>query len=294
MNREYIKQQLIRYGAAFVFAVALAALLMEVKGRLLEQLSFASLTERPEETVKFRNMAFDPRELTALKADCAKMDADWIPLFAAAMLDGDFFLGEAENSRDMEYLKMRVRGYERRNPEAFGRLCDSYRAVLSDLVYFPIPLSTRNEKAVVSFENSWMYERSFGGIRGHEGTDLMPSVPETDLYPVVSMTGGIVENVGWLTKGGYRIGIRSPHGGYFYYAHLSAYAKEFQKGDTVAAGELLGYMGNTGYGEEGTTGMFDVHLHLGIYIRTEQYKERSVNPYWVLRFLEDSRLRYNF
>jgi len=33
-------------------------------------------------------------------------------------------------------------------------------------------------------------------------------------------------------------------------------------------------------------GMFDVHLHLGIYIRTEQSQEQSVNPYWVLRYAE--------
>ena len=46
-------------------------------------------------------------------------------------------------------------------------------------------------------------------------------------------------------------------------------------------------MGDTGYGEEGTRGKFAVHLHLGIYIRTEEYEELSVNPYWVLRWAEE-------
>ena len=50
-------------------------------------------------------------------------------------------------------------------------------------------------------------------------------------------------------------------------------------------------MGDTGYGEEGTRGKFAVHLHLGIYIHTEEYEELSVNPYWVLRWAEKMRER---
>ena len=60
------------------------------------------------------------------------------------------------------------------------------------------------------------------------------------------------------------------------------------------AGQLLGYMGDTGYGEEGTTGQFAVHLHLGIYIQTSHYQELSVNPYWVLKAAEPQRLTYKF
>lgn len=102
------------------------------------------------------------------------------------------------------------------------------------------------------------------------------------------MTDGVVEQVGWLPLGGWRIGIRSPSGGYFYYAHLSSYSRAFSVGERVTAGETLGMMGDTGYGEEGTSGKFAVHLHLGIYIRTEHTEELSVNPYWILRFLEQS------
>ncbi|MCD7735636.1 MAG: M23 family metallopeptidase, partial [Lachnospiraceae bacterium] len=84
----------------------------------------------------------------------------------------------------------------------------------------------------------------------------------------------------------YRIGIRSGSGGYFYYAHLDSYAREFAIGESVYAGEQLGLMGDSGYGGEGTRGRFAVHLHLGIYIRTEQSEEISVNPYWVLRYAQ--------
>ena len=85
--------------------------------------------------------------------------------------------------------------------------------------------------------------------------------------------------------GGYRIGIRSDSGGYFYYAHLSSYEEDFTPGDRVQAGEILGFMGNTGYGQEGTSGMFPVHLHLGIYITTPEGQEISVNPYHILQCL---------
>ncbi|MCI8815174.1 MAG: M23 family metallopeptidase, partial [Lachnospiraceae bacterium] len=76
------------------------------------------------------------------------------------------------------------------------------------------------------------------------------------------------------------------HGLYAYYAHLDSYGREFQEGDSVKAGQLLGYMGNTGYGPEGTRGEFATHLHMGIYVKTQNHSELSVNPYWVLRFLD--------
>ena len=170
-----------------------------------------------------------------------------------------------------------------------------YENVWKDLVYFPIPESSEDEKAEVSFENSWMFERTYGGSYGHEGTDLMPSVDRSGYYPVLSMTDGVVENIGWLEKGGWRIGIRSVHDVYFYYAHLSSYAEDFQKGDVISAGQLLGYMGDTGYGkEEGTSGQFPVHLHVGIYVRAEEIPELAVNPYWFLRYLEQHKLKYSF
>ena len=81
-----------------------------------------------------------------------------------------------------------------------------------------------------------------------------------------------------------RIGITAPTGAYFYYAHLDSYA-ELEKGDPVKAGDLLGYMGDSGYGEEGTTGEFPVHLHLGIYLKegTEEISVKSVSGAAVCR-----------
>ena len=80
-----------------------------------------------------------------------------------------------------------------------------------------------------------------------------------------------------------------------YYAHLYSYAGDLKEGDRVKAGELIGYMGDTGYGKtEGTRGNFDVHLHVGIYIKTDHNEEMSVNPYWILKWLEKRRLVFTY
>lgn len=171
---------------------------------------------------------------------------------------------------------------------------DTLELVWSELVWFPVPVSTGNADAEVAFENSWMAERSYGGKRGHEGTDIMASVDEPGYYPVVSITDGVIEQVGWLEKGGWRIGVRSGNGNYYYYAHLASYAKEWNAGEPVEAGELLGYMGDTGYGPEGTTGQFPVHLHLGIYVPLGADQEMAVNPYWMLKYLENKKLSYSY
>lgn len=163
--------------------------------------------------------------------------------------------------------------------ESYERVSRYYGAIWNDIKCFPV-----SEDARVSYENSWMFERNYGGERGHEGTDLMTELDISGHYQILSMTDGIVEKIGWLPLGGYRIGIRSPSGAYFYYAHLDSYARTFGIGDTVFAGEILGYMGDTGYGEEGTRGQFPVHLHLGIYVMTDTMEEISINPYWILRY----------
>lgn len=161
----------------------------------------------------------------------------------------------------------------------YRQMLDAYAAVWSDVECFPVV----SEEAF--WEDSWMDSRDYGGQRLHEGCDIFGRENISGYYPVCSMTKGTVQKIGWLPLGGYRIGIRAPQGGYYYYAHLDSYEREFQEGDVVSAGEILGYMGNSGYGKEGTTGKFPVHLHLGIYIQTTTNRELSVNPYGVLRYI---------
>lgn len=168
--------------------------------------------------------------------------------------------------------------------ELLNEYADAYGTVLSDVACFPVAFDGTGD-AVITFENSWGTARNYGGERRHEGVDLMTSNNEPGYFPAVSICDGVIEKMGWLELGGYRIGIRSEHGLYAYYAHLDSYRAGLEAGDHVRAGETLGYLGNTGYGEEGTRGKFDVHLHFGMYIDIGG-KETSINPYEILRYLE--------
>lgn len=184
------------------------------------------------------------------------------------------------------FKKIEVDWGRNKNYKAYTKVTE---AIWNDVKYFPVAQFTNQSNKKISYVNTWMAERTYGGERGHEGTDIMAGVNQRGLYPIVSMTDGIVSKKGWLKKGGYRIGIQSPSGAYFYYAHLESYA-DLNEGDEVRAGDILGFMGDSGYGPEGTRGQFAVHLHLGIYIYPYG-KEMSINPYWVLRYIENRTVK---
>lgn len=193
------------------------------------------------------------------------------------------------DEKELSQILLRLKD---RYPSEYERFTGYERAVWSQLALFPVAESVNNDSNTVVFEDSWMQSRTFGGERGHEGCDIMASLNVRGHYPIVSVSDGVVEKIGWLTQGGYRIGVRSSNSAYYYYAHLYDYAKDFTPGDQVRAGELLGFMGDSGYSEvEGTVGNFDVHLHFGIYLNDENGTEFSVNSYSILKYLEDKRVR---
>lgn len=190
---------------------------------------------------------------------------------------------------DAELLDQNISFVKEHQPEKFESIQSKIEAMWTDAVLFPVGTIENQPEATVDFTNSWRQSRTFGGDRFHEGCDIMASLNERGIYPVYSVSDGFVENIGWLRLGGYRIGIRSEHSVYFYYAHLSDYAKDFQIGEEVKAGTLLGFMGDTGYSDiEGTTGNFPVHLHFGIYFNDESGNEFSVNPFPLLRYLNST------
>ena len=133
----------------------------------------------------------------------------------------------------------------------------------------------------VDYANGWGEGRAFGGERSHEGIDMFAPYGTE----ILSVCDGVVEKRGWLQLGGWRIGIRGDDGIYYYYAHMSEYG-DFEEGDRVSAGDVLGYVGDSGYGEEGTTGMFEAHLHFGLY-RGEGDTEKAFNPYPYLQHWEE-------
>lgn len=229
-------------------------------------------------TDTFRKMQMSEDTLIRLLESSEDVSVGEILTVWYPFLEGRFASVPAWMSRDAIYAWRRRLLHD--NRKGYLSVKEAYAAIWDDIACFPV------NGTEVSYENSWMFERTYGGIRGHEGTDLMPAENRSGVFPVVSMTDGTVENIGWLEQGGYRIGIRSENGGYFYYAHLDSYAREFAIGERVYAGDRLGMMGDTGYGPEGTSGQFPVHLHVGIYIRTGASGEMSVNPYWVLRYAQ--------
>lgn len=163
----------------------------------------------------------------------------------------------------------------------------------AELCYFPIPKAGKETDLSVSFADSWKGERTYGGNRVHEGCDIITSKDQPGVYPVISISDGVVEKLGWLELGGYRIGIRTESGLYLYYAHLESYAPEIQIGSNILAGECLGFVGDSGYGTEGTTGQFVTHLHLGFYIPDGE-SDVAINPYPYLKQLQSNQLTYHY
>lgn len=133
-----------------------------------------------------------------------------------------------------------------------------------------------------SHSNDFGNARSFGFRRKHLGNDIMGSLGT----PIVAVEGGVVEAMGWNRYGGWRIGIRSfDSKRYYYYAHLQKdkpFAEGLQVGDTVQAGDLIGFMGRTGYSDkENVNNISAVHLHFGLQLVFEESQKESQNEIWI-------------
>lgn len=138
---------------------------------------------------------------------------------------------------------------------------------------FPVPIS-----ASYSYKSTWGDRRGWGGRRIHEGTDIFAGYG----VPVRSTSYGIVELKGWNRYGGWRIGIRDLDNVYHYYAHLQGFDGKIKPGAIVQPGQVIGWVGSSGYGRPGTQGKFPPHLHYGMY-RDRGMVEWAFDPYPSLR-----------
>ena len=125
-------------------------------------------------------------------------------------------------------------------------------------------------------------QRSFGFARKHLGNDLMGGLGT----PIVAVEGGVVEAMGWNRYGGWRIGIRSfDSKRYYYYAHLqkdNPFVKGLQEGDIVQAGDLIGFMGRTGYSDrENVNNIETVHLHFGMQLIFDESQKECNSEIWI-------------
>lgn len=143
--------------------------------------------------------------------------------------------------------------------------------------------------------------RSYGFARKHLGNDLMGALGT----PIVAVEGGVVEAMGWNQYGGWRVGIRShDQKRYYYYAHLrkdTPFAPGLKEGDTVCAGDVVGFMGRTGYStKENVNNIDTVHLHFGLQLIFDESQKECNSEIWVdvydiINLLADHRssVRYN-
>jgi murein DD-endopeptidase MepM/ murein hydrolase activator NlpD len=137
------------------------------------------------------------------------------------------------------------------------------------------------------------YGDTFGAPRGdvsggwHHGDDIFAPLGA----PVLAVADGTVFSVGWNDVGGWRLWLLDRQGNEFYYAHLSAYTALAVDGRHVHAGDVLGFVGNTG--DAATT---PFHLHFEVHPVSLLFLgyDGAVNPTKYLdawKRLEDIKIR---
>jgi Peptidase family M23 len=120
------------------------------------------------------------------------------------------------------------------------------------------------------------YTDTFGAPRAdtgwHHGEDIFAPLGA----PILAVASGTVYSVGWNDIGGLRLWLQDRAGNEFYYAHLSAYSPLAVNGAQVRAGDVLGFVGNTGDAEH-----TPYHLHFEIHPTSLLYKgyDGAVAPY---------------
>ncbi|MGH3065588.1 MAG: choice-of-anchor P family protein [Gaiellaceae bacterium] len=103
---------------------------------------------------------------------------------------------------------------------------------------------------------------SFGGPRPnvpggwHHGEDIFAAAGT----PLLAVADGTLHTIGFNKLGGYRLWLRDTSGNEFYYAHLSAYSPLAVEGRGVQAGDVVGFVGDSGDADGGAP-----HLHFEIH-----------------------------
>ncbi len=233
-------------------------------------------------------------------------EINWIELLAglAAQYWGNW---KRYRSSDMDKLASKLReGKETAELYAryscYGYYYEAYGAVLSGLLG-PYQVETASKegespeyqskyglKAFSPIAKGFWYShcrdfgnaRNYGFSRRHLGNDLMGSVGT----PIIAVESGVVEALGWNQYGGWRIGIRSLDGKrYYYYAHLRKnwpYVKTLKEGDTVTAGDVIGYLGHTGYSHtENVNNIKTPHLHFGLQLIFDESQKECNSEIWI-------------
>lgn len=290
------------------FAITFAAVWVAVIITIL----FVSAQKQPKEStyIKWAEMNVS---LSALQ-DAMQLDIDtydklyhisWIDTlsFLAAKNGNDFShykksdvesmlrsLGEIYTVDDLMYGNKYYEYYKQIFSAALGGILGEYKKQAPDgeggkkevsgyglVAYSPIA-----EGFSYSHYDDFGASRTYGYKRQHLGNDLLGYVGT----PITAIEGGTVECIGWNKYGGWRLGIRSFDGKRsYYYAHLrkdSPYHSDIHEGALVKAGQVIGYMGMTGYSEKANVnGMSTPHLHLGLQLIFDENQKEGENQIWL-------------
>ncbi|MBP3480007.1 MAG: M23 family metallopeptidase [Clostridia bacterium] len=248
----------------------------------------------------------------ALEIDIKSHDSDtpvgWIELLAyAACKNGGKFAGgkdkyitqlyeRIQNAEDIEVITSDMKYYSYFY-EAYSAVLSGYVGYNEDGEYGVLVRSPFAAGYYYSHFDDFGVARSYGYKRKHLGHDMMGSVGT----PIMAVEGGRIEALGWNQYGGWRVGIRSDDGRrYYYYAHLrkdKPFAEGLREGDTVKAGQLIGYLGMTGYSsKENVNNINTPHLHFGIQLIFDESQKDGVNQIWIdcyqiINFLEKYRAK---
>lgn len=245
------------------------------------------------------NVTYDALEKAMnydIESQNEKIKIDWVEVLAylGAKYGGDFSSYKASH---MDELVERLKNGEKigvitRGMKYYDYYEEAYRAVLDEFLgtYIKNGKEEYGLKVYSPIADSFYYthyddfgaSRSYGYKRNHLGHDLMASTGT----PVIAIESGIVEAMGWNQYGGWRIGIRSFDGKrYYYYAHLRQnrpYHCDLFEGKVVKAGDVIGYVGRTGYSsQENTNGIEVSHLHYGMQIIFDESQKEGNNEIWI-------------
>lgn len=105
-----------------------------------------------------------------------------------------------------------------------------------------------------------------GGWRGHKGVDYAAPTGT----PIHSTADGVVEFIGQQNGYGNTIIVKHHSNYSTLYAHQTRFAKGLKKGDAISQGQLIGYVGSTGW----ATGP---HLHYEFRVNNKQIDPLSVD-----------------
>ena len=127
-----------------------------------------------------------------------KYNIDFAQMLTYYALENNFFdeknlnLSNIEQDFIISYDTIKNK-YSKKSVEPYYNLIKN---ILDDIKMFPISLEY-SEKYI--YGDSYGAERTYGGKRIHTGTDIMDRENIAGRIPIISMTNGVVENIGWLS-----------------------------------------------------------------------------------------------